>query len=374
MNVLYVGNYRDGTGYGQAAEDYILSLDSVGVNVVCKPLIFNNNKHIPHKRIIEIEKRSCANYDIVVQHTLPIHMQYDSRFSLNVALFSHETDSFVMSGWKEKINNMDICVVSNNDNLKSCIKSDVKIPTYVVHQARDFSIYNKNYKKLEEIINNTFSNDFIFYTIGEKTRRKNLTSLLKAYFLEFRENESVCLIVKTDDSEEEDFFKYCKSIASGLNIVNHPRVFLISKRLTDNDIFRLHSSCDAFVQCSYGEGWSIPAFDALGFGKTPIVTNCTGYKEYLDESVAWMVDCYKEPVFNTDRLDSGMMHGSEFWWTVDINELRKKMRECYSEQGQREERKEKSLDRAYEFCHEKIGENFLKVLKKCLQEKKSRHG
>ena len=157
MNVLYVGNYRDGTGYGQAAEDYILSLDSVGVNVVCKPLMFNNNKHIPHKRIIEIEKRSYANYDIVVQHTLPIHMQYDSRFSLNVALFSHETDSFVMSGWKEKINNMDICVVSNNDNLKSCIKSDVKIPTYVVHQARDFSIYNKKYKKLEEIINNTFS-------------------------------------------------------------------------------------------------------------------------------------------------------------------------------------------------------------------------
>ena len=109
---------------------------------------------------------------------------------------------------------MDICIVSNNENLKSCIKSDVKIPTHVVHQARDFSIYNKKYKKLEEIISNTFSNDFIFYTIGEKTRRKNLTSLLKAYFLEFRENESVCLIVKTDDSEEEDFFKYCKSIAS----------------------------------------------------------------------------------------------------------------------------------------------------------------
>ena len=26
MKILYIGNYRDGTGYGQAAEDYILSL------------------------------------------------------------------------------------------------------------------------------------------------------------------------------------------------------------------------------------------------------------------------------------------------------------------------------------------------------------
>jgi len=38
MKILYIGNYRDGTGYGQAAEDYILSLDSVGANVVCRPL------------------------------------------------------------------------------------------------------------------------------------------------------------------------------------------------------------------------------------------------------------------------------------------------------------------------------------------------
>lgn len=374
MKVLYIGNYRDGTGYGQAAEDYILSLDSVGVNIVCRPLIFSNNTHIPSKRILQIEKKSCDGCDIVIQHTLPVHMQYDSRFSLNIALFSHETDSFIMSGWKEKINNMDMCIVSSKASLDSCEKSGVEIPTYIVHQSRNFSIYNKSYKKLDCIANNMFSSDFIFYTIGEKTRRKNLTSLLKAYFLEFRESESVCLVVKTNDSDKNDFHKYCKSISDGLNIKNHPRVFLISERFSNDDIFRLHSSCDAFVQASYGEGWSIPAFDALGFSKTPIVTNCTGYKEYLDDSVAYMVDYTKDSVFNTDRLDLGMAHGSESWCSISIDQLSKRMRECYALEDGRNKRKKNSLDRTYEFCHEKIGIKFLKVLNNASQKKDSKMG
>ena len=36
MKVLYFGHYKEGTGWAQAAIDYILALDSVGVDVVCR--------------------------------------------------------------------------------------------------------------------------------------------------------------------------------------------------------------------------------------------------------------------------------------------------------------------------------------------------
>ena len=34
MKVLYIGNYRDGTGWANACINNILALDSVGVDVV----------------------------------------------------------------------------------------------------------------------------------------------------------------------------------------------------------------------------------------------------------------------------------------------------------------------------------------------------
>ena len=34
MKVLYLGHYKEGTGWSQAAIDYILAMDSVGIDVV----------------------------------------------------------------------------------------------------------------------------------------------------------------------------------------------------------------------------------------------------------------------------------------------------------------------------------------------------
>ena len=374
MKVLYIGNYRDGTGYGQAAEDYILSLDSIGINVVCRALKFNKVDHKPSKRILELEKKSTSNCDVIIQHTLPVHMQYNSKFKLNIGLFAYETTSFRMSGWQNHLNNMDCCIVINNQMLESCKESGVNVPTYVVPHARDFSIYTENYEKLNQIKQSTSPSDFIFYTIGEQKRRKNLTALLKAYFLEFSSDENVCLVVKTDHDEESDFSKYCNSISSGLSIKKIPRVFCIKERLTNKAIYQLHNSCDAFVQASYGEAWSIPAFDAMGFGKTPIVTNCSGYKDYLNDKVGWLVDCKKEPVFGQERIANGIYHGSEYWWSIDIEDLRRKMRECYAMEDVRKSKATVALDRAYEFSHEKVGSTFLKVIKHASQKEKADMG
>ena len=44
MKVLYVGCYRDGTGWGQAAIDYILSMGAAGINVVPRPIKLNQRK------------------------------------------------------------------------------------------------------------------------------------------------------------------------------------------------------------------------------------------------------------------------------------------------------------------------------------------
>ena len=43
MKVLFIGCYRDGTGWAKAAGDYILAMDAAGIDVVCRPLKLNDN-------------------------------------------------------------------------------------------------------------------------------------------------------------------------------------------------------------------------------------------------------------------------------------------------------------------------------------------
>ena len=56
MKVLYIGCYRDGTGWGQAAIDYILSLDAAGIDVVPRPIKLNDRQINLPKRISELEQ------------------------------------------------------------------------------------------------------------------------------------------------------------------------------------------------------------------------------------------------------------------------------------------------------------------------------
>lgn len=370
MKILYIGVYRDGTGYGQAAEDYILSLDSVGADIVCRPLKLNSLDHKPHPRIIELEAKSSRDCDIVIQHVLPIHMEYNGNFDLNIGLFAYETTNFSMAGWQNHLNLMDANIVINKQMVECCNSSGVKTPIFTVPHARDFSKYTQKYEKLDFIKNQILETDFTFYTIGESTRRKNLSALIKAYYTEFNYSDPVCLIIKTNKTND-DIETYCSKIADGLLIKDPPRIIAITERLSNEAINKLHNSCDVFVQPSYGEAWSIPAFDAMAFGKTPIVTNCTGYVEYIDDSVGWLVDCVEEPIFGADRHTDHVYTGYENWFSVNVMDLRKKMRIAYEQEGLRRSKALNALDRAFEFSHEKVGSIFLKVLQNAKKKKKT---
>lgn len=71
MKILYIGNYNDGTGWGNAALNNILALDSAGVNVVPRAITFNNSNNTTNQRIKQLEAQSERGCDVCIQHTLP---------------------------------------------------------------------------------------------------------------------------------------------------------------------------------------------------------------------------------------------------------------------------------------------------------------
>lgn len=360
MKVLYCGVYRDGTGWGQAAIDYIMSLDAAGVEVVPRHIKLNDSQPKLPLRMDALEARSSVGCDVVIQHVLPNMMAYHGRLK-NIGLFASETSHFRGSGWADYLNMMDEVWVINNQQIVACERSGVKRPIHVVPHATDIERFQKTYKPLSILEHFKEQKQFVFYTIGEYTRRKNVMAMVKAFHLEFLPEEPVQLVLKVNipglspeqckAAVEED----CKRVKEGLKLHGCKQERVITERLSDEGIMRLHASCDVFISSSTGEAFCIPGMDAMAMGKTPIVTNCGGFPDYLSNEEGWLVNSHEEPCFGVTDSVQGLYFGDENWNQIDITHLRSCMREAFSNSLLRQAKAIQGLTRAYDFSYEEVG-------------------
>ena len=285
MKVLYISNYKDGTGWGNAATDYILAMDSVGIDVVCRSISFNGEKGEVHPRILELERKSSRHSNVCIQHLLPHMLDYNGRFEKNIALYESETSNFKSSRWTEYINTMDEAWVVNKQMSEASLSSGVESPIRIIPHTFDTSKYDKEYKPLD-IPYMDIENKFVFYFIGEAIRRKNIFALIKAFHLEFDVDEPVDLIIKASKGgmSDDDCGKYIKELCDTAkeNLKLYPSndlyksEFITTGFLDNEKMMRFHKTMDCFVMPSYGEAWCLPAFDAMAMGSTPICTNVGG--------------------------------------------------------------------------------------------------
>ncbi len=378
MKILYLANYRNSSGYSEAARNYILSLKSANLNVVPRHInLLASQAKIPQE-IEELERQSQVGCNINIQHTLPHLMSFDGRYDKNIAIFACETSSFKDSSWKKYLNLMDEVWVINNSMVSACKQSGVKKPIKVVPHAFNLDKYfSKQNSQIETLKRLKDEGKFLFYTIGEFVRRKNYGALIKAFHSEFANNEPVELVIKTSrtniDKNElgAEINNFCNGIKNGLKLYSkiekYKKEIVITENLSEEQIQGIHNTCDCFVQPSYGEAWSIPAFDAMGFGKTPIVSRCTGYLDYIpcDEL---LVDVQDDIVFGANDSLNDLYTGRETWYHADLIQLRKKMRGLY-ELSRTNDIKYKELvskcrERVFDFTYEKVGE----IMKKSLNE------
>jgi len=372
MKVLVIGVYRDNSGWSKACIDMVLAMDAVGIDVVTRPLRFNNAHADIPQRITELENKSSKNCDICIQHIFPHLMVYNGKMK-NIGLYASETTSIKYTGWPDRLNMMDDVFVFTQQMQDCAIDSGVTKPIHIIPQPCNIKKFEQSYP-LHSFIEARRHGDFLFYTIADFNRRKNLTSLLKAFHLEFHRNEPVNLVLKistfaSSGMNSYDIDNWCKEIKDGLKLYKNKNdykneIILDTSYISDTDIASIHKSCDVFISTSYGEGWCIPCFDAMGFGKTPIATNWSAYKDYLDNDCGWLVNYNLEPVFGMQIHPVEMYYGHEEWAQISISHLRKCMREAYENKKLREEKSENGIEKIYQFSYENIGHQIEQVLNK----------
>lgn len=150
---------------------------------------------------------------------------------------------------------------------------------------------------------------YTFYTIGNAIDpRKNLVALVQA-FLECNFGEEARLVIKA-------------TCIRDLHL-KLPGVLVINGLVSDEQLEKIHDSCDCYVNCSKSEGVGMGAVEAAVRDKPVIITDFGGLQEYV--KTPFVVKCTEEQVGTHDFLYEPHM----IWGNPSFDDLVRHMRFCF---------------------------------------------
>tara|TARA_Y100001973_G_C5203928_1_gene339938 strand:+ start:1179 stop:2267 length:1089 start_codon:yes stop_codon:yes gene_type:complete len=359
MKVLYIGNYRDGTGWGNACVGNMLAMNAAGIDVVPRAISFEDTDSDYPQTIKDLEKKHSKkseniDCDVVIQHTLPHLYSYDSRYK-NIGFFATESESFTTSGWQYYANMMDEIWVPSEQNKQAAKNSGVTVPIEVVPHSLDISSYsNTDGARVQEM-----ENSFTFGFVGEFIERKNLRALLRAFHMEFGPREPVNLFIKTSKASLEVVQKYCGHIRNGLKIRNtYKEEIVIAGMLKKQDYISVLSQVDCFVMPSRGEAFCIPGLECMALGIPSLYTDGIGMDYCIGESI----DSRLEPCFGATETLPNLDTAETAWREIDIIKLAKAMRSWYNSENMKSSVRKDCLEQAKKYDHKSVGMKIKELL------------
>lgn len=337
-NILYLGPYRENTGLGRSSRRWLKCLTSDSSNNICsRPIYPTQNTQFHDTEIFDFttENTMFNKYDYIIQHGPPDMFIYDKRFGKNIGIIEIETDNIYHSGWVEKINILDEVVVGSSVAKMSLEHSGVKIPIKIIPEPYDN--YTSNNQDNFFGSNPKYQTSYIFYTIGQYFEKKNILGIVLSFLLEFDENDDVQLFIKTGDyyQSNENLEKIIKHDIANIHnavkrhAVKDNRVDILCGLLTDNDIYRLHKSCNCYVNAVKSDANGACVIEAKLHNNTVINTDGVGSSDYINAIQDFLVESIDTNVYSRDYYNHKTFTIHEKWKEPNIHSIRQCMRQAY---------------------------------------------
>lgn len=349
--ILYIGPVRDFSGYATAARGYIRALHEAGADLVVRPVRYDQSDPGTGYQVTDLErkllKRDTQDVDIVIQHLTPNEMR-PVEGKVNIAVVAWETTR-IPKYWVDKLNQFDQVITFCQASVDAFQDCGVTVPIAKIPHTFDISSYSLD--GIDPVVAPSdptiLSKRFVFYNISQFSTKKGIDVMLRAYYGAFHDKgEEVILILKTYVSmtgrkdEEEKLKQYLQNVKTGMRLPmgGYPPVMLITKTLTDKKIKKLHATGDCYVCPSRGEGWCIPAFDALTYGNKLVTTLWGGMGEFAkrDESNipranVYPVDYTMEPLVGQTHADPDLYTGFDLIAEPSVSSMMKQMKLAFED-------------------------------------------
>lgn len=327
MKVLYIGYYKEHSDWGKIARNNILALDSAGVDVACRSIVFGID-HTPEE-MRRFEEKDIEDCDVCIQHLFPDHMLPSSKFKKNIAILANEFVEAKHSTIIEKLDRFDqIWVPSAGVEIAfkdTPIEDKIKRVPYA---------FNKdNYKATTSAINGGIEtkDKFRFYTIinneGDGVER-----VLRCFHSEFDDTDNVVLLLGVDESCNKQLIdQKIEKVKTDLGLkpqASDYRKDVFVPRLSGSHE-PLHIFSDCYVSCGTQRTLNLEEFDAFAFGNTPIVPNSTDAEEYFYDYECVVASIYQTNT-NRSKMWPDLNNGKDYVIIPCEKEIKETMRKLYS--------------------------------------------
>lgn len=161
------------------------------------------------------------------------------------------------------------------------------------------------------------SEPLIFLHVSSAFDRKGVDLLLEAYFKWFSEQDAVRLVIKTFPNPHNQVAKLLAQWRE--RYPQGPAVELLEETLDEAGLERLYDQAHAMVLPTRGEGFNLPAAEALARGLPLIVTGQGGQADFASHQTAHLLP------YRVTKSRSHLTSGCSHWLEPDAQALGQRM-------------------------------------------------
>jgi len=306
MSVIWDGYLNDCTGWASEAISYVTQLEKkirflgiVGDDHFCPGYPLHVQESLYRLRTIYVAPGSVQ---IWVSHKPPPSYP---RFPYKGILYYEERPPLVVGRsmvesvvlpeeWKEHFARVDEVWVPSRFLLDVFREGGVPAETlFHLPESLDIHLYDPDATTPLPL---PLACNFSFLSVFKWEERKGWDILLEAFAEEFRADEGVCLFIQTQMFQQRGGATVQEKIEGFLaekfpgRVQEIPPIVAMTERLTKMDMPRLYKAADGFVLATRGEGWGLPAMEAMAMRLPTIATNFSGLLDFMAPGNGYLVE------------------------------------------------------------------------------------
>lgn len=222
--------------------------------------------------------------DIDLAYTMPKNFKkrFLTKSKAKMAIYNYDSD-IVPKEWLGTDKYVDFVLPSSNYSKEIFLRSGWnKDKLFVIPHGLFLDDFNDN-NTCEDIDDKYFN----FLNISIPHHRKNLDLLVLAYYLEFQNNENVCLNIKTEIKNPKYYFEInfldtLKEISRKFSGVKLPKINILTKKY--DSIIPLYNSSDCYISTTSFEGFGMTMLEAMCSKTLVVAPHQTGQRDFLNKN------------------------------------------------------------------------------------------
>ena len=161
--------------------------------------------------------------------------------------------------------------------------------------------------------------EIVFLHVSSCFKRKGVDVLLEAWAKAFTASDPVRLVIKTFPNPHNDVEQQLADLAQ--RYPDLAKVEIVNRDVEQQELLKFYADADVMVLPSRGEGYNLPALEAMASGLPLIVTGHGGQRDFCGPQEARLLD------YRFARSGSHVSGHHSLWVEPDVDDLTAALRE-----------------------------------------------